>query len=206
MNLGPGHLAQTSRAPFVIGEPGGSVRDRTRLLADSLGTVTKARVTENIRGQVWSKLLVNSTFSGLGVVSGLLHGEVVEDLSGREAAYALWREGFDVGQAQNLELEEVLGVPAESLVVRGPEDRQRADEALGVGMEEYGATKASMLQDLERGIKTEVDVINGAVVEKGREHGVKTPLNARVVELVQAMERGERRPGRDVFDELRELA
>jgi 2-dehydropantoate 2-reductase len=206
MSLGPGHLAQTSRAPFVIGEPEGSVRDRTRLLADSLRTVTEARITQNIRGQVWSKLLVNSTFSGLGVVSGLLHGEVVEDQSGREAAYALWREGFDVGQAQNLELEEVLGVPAESLVVRGPEDRQRADEALGVAMEEYGATKASMLQDLERGIKTEVDVINGAVVEKGREHGVKTPLNAHVVELVHAMERGERRPGRDVFDELRELA
>ena len=48
-----------------------------------------------------------------------------------------------------------------------------------------------------------MDVINGAVVEKGREHGVKTPLNARVVELMHSMERGERRPGRDVFEELR---
>ena len=62
-----------------------------------------------------------------------------------------------------------------------------------------------MLKDLERGIKTEVDVINGGVVEKGREHGVETPLNARVVELVHAMERGERRPGRDVLGELRFL-
>jgi 2-dehydropantoate 2-reductase len=59
-----------------------------------------------------------------------------------------------------------------------------------------------MLQDLERGIKTEVDVINGGVVKKGREHGVETPLNSRVVELVHAMERGERRPGRDAFGEL----
>ncbi len=69
-------------------------------------------------------------------------------------------------------------------------------------MQQAGATKASMLQDLERGIKTEVDVINGGVVEKGREYGVQTPLNSRVVELVHAMERGERRPGRDVFGEL----
>ena len=59
---------------------------------------------------------------------------------------------------------------------------------------------------LERGIKTEVDVINGAVVEKGQEYGVETPLNARVVELMHAMERGERSPGRDVFVRLRELA
>ena len=45
-----------------------------------------------------------------------------------------------------------------------------------------GATKASMLQDLERGVKTEVDVINGGVVERGREYGVETPFNERVVE------------------------
>jgi len=205
-NLGPGRLARTTQGPFIIGEPDGEIRDRTRLLADALATVDEARVTENIRGQVWSKLLVNSTFSGLGAVSGLLYREVVEDPDGREAVLALWREGYDVGQAQNLELEEVLGVPVESLVVRAPEDRKRADEALEVAMQQAGATKASMLQDLERGIKTEVDVINGAVVEKGREYGVETPLNARVVELMHAMERDDRRPGRDVFEELRELA
>ena len=65
-NLGPGRLAQTTRAPFVIGEPDGETRDRTRLLAEALGTVEDVRLTENIRGQVWSKLLVNSSLSGLG--------------------------------------------------------------------------------------------------------------------------------------------
>jgi 2-dehydropantoate 2-reductase len=182
------------------------VRDRTRLLADALGTVDEARVTENIRGQIWSKLLVNSAFSGLGAVSGLLYREVVADPEGKEAALALWREGYDVGVAQDLRLEDVLGVPAESLVVRDPEDRERAEEALRVAMQQAGATKASMFQDLERGIETEVDVINGGVVEKGREYGVRTPLNSRVVELVHAMERGERRPGPDAFEELRHLA
>jgi 2-dehydropantoate 2-reductase len=201
-NLGPGHLARTTRGPFIIGEPDGGVRDRTRLLAEALGTVDEARVTENIRGQVWSKLLVNSAFSGLGAVSGLLYREVVADPDGREAVLAVWREGYDVGVAQNLQLEKVLGVPAESFVVRDPGDRGRADKALEVAMRQAGATKASMLQDLERGMETEVDVINGAVVEKGQEYGVETPLNARVVELMHAMERGERRPGRDVFAKL----
>jgi 2-dehydropantoate 2-reductase len=201
-NLGPGHLAQTTRAPFVVGEPDGVTRDRTRLLAEALGTVADVRVTQNIRGQVWSKLLVNSAFSGLGAISGLLYREVIADPAGKEAALAVWREGYDVGMAQGIELDEVLGVPADALVVRGPEDRGPADEALEVAMGYAGATKASMLQDLERGAKTEVDVINGGVVEKGREHGVPTPLNERVVELMHAMERGERRPGRDVFKEL----
>jgi 2-dehydropantoate 2-reductase len=158
-------------------------------------------VTGNIRGQVWSKLLVNSAISGLGAISGLLYREVVADPDGREAALAVWSEGYDVGMAQGLELEEVLGVPAESLVVRGPEDRE-----LEVAMRQAGATKASMLQDLERGIKTEVDVKIGGVIRKGLEHSMDTPLNARVVKLMHAMERGERSPGRDVFGELREIA
>ena len=204
-NLGAGHLAQTTRAPFVIGELDGETSERTRLLAEALETVADVRITENISGQVWSKLLVNSSFSGLGAVSGLLYREVVADPDGREAALAVWREGYDVGMAQGILLDEVLGVPAESLVVRSPEDRQRADEALEVAMGYAGATKASMLQDLEKGAKTEVDVINGGVVESGLEYGVETPLNEHVVELMHAMERGERRPGRDALEELQAL-
>jgi 2-dehydropantoate 2-reductase len=201
-NIGAGHLAQTTRAPFVIGEPEGSRKDRTRLLARVLETVADVRITENISGQIWSKLLVNSAFSGLGAVSGLLYSGVVAEPAGREAALAVWREGYDVGVAQGITMDEVLGVPADSLVVRRPEDRQRANEALEVAMGYAGATKASMLQDLERGAKTEVDVINGGVVQRGREYGVQTPLNARVVELMHLMERDERRPGRDVFESL----
>ena len=204
-NLGAGHLAQTTRAPFVIGEPDGETKERTRLLAEVLETVADVRITENISGQVWSKLLVNSAFSGLGAVSGLLYSEVVADPAGREAALAVWREGYDVGVAQGITMDEVLGVPADSLVVRRFEDREKADGALEVAMGYAGATKASMLQDLEKGVKTEVDVINGGVVERGREHSIETPYNERVVGLMHAMERGERRPGRDALEELQAL-
>ena len=204
-NLEPGRLAQTTRAPFVIGEPDGRTRDRTRLLAEVLRAVEDVRLTENIRGQVWSKLLVNSSLSGLGAVSGLLYREVMDDPEGREVALVLWREGYEVGMVQGLTLEKVLGVEAGDLGLRGPEDRARVERAIEVAMGHAGATKASMLQDLERGLKTEVDVINGAVAGRGREYGVETPVNARVVELMHAMERGERRPGRDVFGELGDL-
>ncbi len=53
-NLGPGHLAQPTRAPFVIGELDGPPRERTELLARALETVADVRVTANIRGQIWS--------------------------------------------------------------------------------------------------------------------------------------------------------
>jgi 2-dehydropantoate 2-reductase len=119
-NLGPGHLAQTTQAPFVIGEPDGSDSDRVRRLAEVLGTAADAT----------------------------------------------------------------------------------ADRAVETMMSRLSATKASMLQDLERGVPCEVDVINGAVVERGREHGVPTPLNAAIVELVHGYERGDGRPSPDAFETL----
>jgi 2-dehydropantoate 2-reductase len=204
-NLGPGHLAQTTRAPFVIGELDGPPRERTELLARALETVADVRVTANIRGQIWSKLLINSVFSGLGAVGGLVYRDVVADPAGRRVSYGMWREGYDVGLAEGLELDEVLGVPADALVVSDESDLPRAEEALGVVMSSAGATKASMLQDLERGVPTEVDVINGGVVERGRRHGVPTPLNDRVVDLIHAAERGERRPSPEAFGELAAL-
>jgi 2-dehydropantoate 2-reductase len=52
--------------------------------------------------------------------------------------------------------------------------------------------RPSMLQDLDAGRDTEVDVVNGGVSAKGRELGIPTPCNDAVVELVHSMERGER--------------
>ena len=71
---------------------------------------------------------------------------------------------------------------------------ERDDAALDRMMAIAGKTKPSMLQDLEQGRDTEVDVVNGGVAQRGRAHGIATPFNDRVIELVHAMERGERSP------------
>jgi 2-dehydropantoate 2-reductase len=196
-NLGPGHLAQTTRGPFVVGELDGPPRERTRRLAEVLRPAAEARVSEDIRSVIWAKLLVNSVFSGLGAVAGLSYADVVAIDDGRDVALRMWREGHDVGVAQGLSPGTVLGVEAAALA-----DPRRAAEALATAMEGHGATYASMLQDLERGALTEVDVIDGAVVERGQEYDVPTPLHERVTELIHAAERGERRPSPDALREL----
>ncbi len=198
-NLGPGRLAQTTRAPFVIGEPDGSDSERLERLGAALGTAAEVRISHNIRGQVWSKLLLNSTWSGLGVASGLLYGEVAEHPVGRRLAVALWREGVAVGHAQDLELQELVGVPAQDI---GSEDPEVSDRAIDTMIGQLGATKASMLQDIERGVPCEVDVINGAVAARGREHGVPTPVNEGIVDLVHSYEDGSAQPSPEAFDVL----
>jgi 2-dehydropantoate 2-reductase len=203
-NMGPGRLAQTTHAPFVLDARAAQGPHGPRLRT-ALEHVAPVRLSGDITGQVWSKLLVNSTFSGLGAVTGLLYGEVVESSVGRRVAFALWTEGVAVAYAAGVRLPEVLGVSPESLTVRAPSDLPTAERSLRVLMGAVAATKASMLQDLERGAVTEVDDINGAVVRRGAAVGVPAPANQRIVEVVHACERGERRPDPSVLDELAAL-
>lgn len=205
-NVGPGVLVRDTDGPIVIGELDGQRSERLSHLAEVLAPVGEVRVTDNARGMIWSKLMINSTFTGLSAVSGLRYGEVAAHPVGRDCVYGLWSEGYDVGRADGRRLETMLGLAPEDIVVRDPARRDEAAAALDRAMEKVGATFPSMLQDLQQGRLTEVDVVNGGVAERGRAHGIPTPLNDRVVELVHAMERGERTPSPESFDELRALA
>ena len=66
----------------------------------------------------------------------------------------------------------------------------------------YGDVKPSMLQDFERGRKTEVDFINGYVVTLGHASGVPVHMNATITDLVHQIERGVLQPTRERMNEL----
>lgn len=202
-NVGPGHLRQTTTAPFVVGELDGTTTERVVRLAGLLGDAAAGtHISTAIRGRIWAKLLLNSTFSGLGAVGGALYGEVAADPVGREVAFRTWAEGYEVAAALGVELDEVFGVRPGDLVVRTDVDHATAATALESLMAGAAPTKASMLQDLERGALTEVDVINGGVVATGRLLGVPTPLNAEITAIVHEYERGVGVPDRRAFDRL----
>ena len=59
--------------------------------------------------------------------------------------------------------------------------------------------KASMLQDLEKGKRCEIEAINGVVSRYGKKYGVPTPCNDKVIEVVRTIEAGEKKPS---FDNL----
>ena len=138
-------------------------------------------MTGNVRGMIWSKLLINSTFTGMSAISGLRYGGAAEEAP--KTVFALWSEGVKVGDAQDLELVPIHDVE--------PHDFDEA--GLAEMMEHMSNVRPSMLQDLDAGRDTEVDVVNGGVAGKGRELGIPTPCNDRVVEIVHSIERGERK-------------
>jgi 2-dehydropantoate 2-reductase len=181
-NVGPGRLVRDSLGGYVVGELDGTMTARAEALAAALAPIGPTRVTDNVRGMIWSKLQVNSTFTGLSAVSGLRYGPAAQQ--GRAAVHALWAEGVAVADAQGLSLETIHEI----------EPHAFTDEAVDRMMEGSGNVRPSMLQDLEAGRETEVDVVNGGVASRGREFGIPTPCNDAVVELVHSMERGERSP------------
>ncbi len=69
----------------------------------------------------------------------------------------------------------------------------------------YGDIKPSMLQDFERGRKTEIDYINGYVARLGREFGVPVNVNSALTELVHKIEQGQIRPAPERMNDLAQL-
>jgi 2-dehydropantoate 2-reductase len=57
----------------------------------------------------------------------------------------------------------------------------------------YRRLKSSSLQSIKRGKPTEVDYFNGYIAKKGAEHGVPTPINTRIVQMVKEIEAGTRK-------------
>jgi 2-dehydropantoate 2-reductase len=180
-NAGPGHLIRDSEGGYVLGELDHTRTERAERLAEALQPIGRARVTDNVRGMIWTKLLVNSTFTGLSAISGLRYGPASEH---HPATFALWNEGLAVADAQGLQLDTIHDL----------DPRAFDEQALADYMAHSANVKPSMLQDLEAGRLTEVDVVCGGVAARGREYGIPTPCNDAIVELVHSMERGERSP------------
>lgn len=169
--------------------------ERVKELLEMMGTV---EVEENFIGTRWSKLLINAAFSGMSAVLGCTFGEAAGPWASRRIVQGLMKECMDVCEAGGIRIEPVQGKDIVKLLnYNNPFKRTLSFMIIPIAIRKHAKLKASMLQDIEKGKLTEVDAINGAVSDYGRKVGVPTPLNDCVVEIVHAIERGERKAGRD---------
>ena len=113
------------------------------------------------------------------------------------------KECIDVAHAANIKIEPIQGKDVEKLMDYNNWFKQQMSMLiLPIAMKKHRNIKSSMLRDIERGRKTEVYAINGIVCEYGDSVGVETPINDRIVEVVEKIENGELKP---VWDNLRYL-
>ena len=185
----PGVYEQRNAGHLLIGELAGGESERAARVRRWLGRAVEVRVTPNIRGAVWSKLLLNCSVTTIGAIAGRTMREYIAAPDGRELFDRTYDEALSVALASGARPERMVVDP----LPPGWSGRSVPSEAHDAWLDQilkgYGDVKPSMLQDFERGRTTEIDFINGYVVDLGRQLGVRTPANAAVVETVHAITR-----------------
>lgn len=169
----PGHVQQDTGGKTWIGpfEPKPASMDEVRALA---GLMTRGGMEtlamEDARGAQWTKLIFNAATNPIGALTGLPHGVACDQPALRSLISRLVAEGVAVAKA--------LGITLDS------DPDKLVDHAREVAYEH----KASMLQDVLARRTTEVDALNGGIVNFGKDVGVPTPLNEALCALVKALE------------------
>lgn len=166
--------------------------DNVKKLLELMGSV---EIDKNFIGSRWSKLLINSAFSGMSAVLGCTFGEAAKDKESRKIVQALIKECIDVCAAGNIKIEPVQGKDIVKLLdYKNPLKKAVSFFIIPIAIRKHALLKASMLQDIEKNKKTEVDAINGVVSAFGRKFGVPTPMNDMVVDIIHHIENGEMKP------------
>lgn len=158
----------------VLGELDGAATDRLRNVAEAFESAGMAvDVSSDIVSMMWEKLFVNVATGAWSALTGLPYGELSAHAGVEAMAIATVAEAMGVARA--------LGI---AITTTDPaEPWRRAWEGLPYGF------KASMLQSIEKGSRTEVDVMHGAVCVGGRQAGVATPINDTLLAAVHGLER-----------------
>jgi 2-dehydropantoate 2-reductase len=152
-------------------------------------------VTENLWGERWSKLVVNSMRNGLSAATGLTGNQRDARDDTRLLSIRLGSQAVRVGQALGYRLERMLGMDGDTLALAGEGHRDALQEITDIladgAKKRSDEQRPSMAQDIAKGRRTETDFINGYVAAKGEEIGVPAPTHAVMNGIVKRVERGE---------------
>ena len=198
----PGHVRRASgkggaaHTVFRTGEVHGRITPRVQEICRLVGLSDSAKVTENLWGERWSKLVTNAMANGLSACTGLISREILLDDTLRHFTARLGSEAIRTGQALGYVLEEIHHIDPEVIARAGEGDpeakRQYDDHRLTEAKKPGGgAHRPSMGQDMVKGRRTEIEFLNGFIVEKAKTVGIATPANAALTEIVKRVERGE---------------
>jgi len=197
--VGPGVCELTSEPDsltFGLGtfDPDAN-RDKLTAIARLLERMGPVAIERNFIGARWSKLLVNSAFSGMSAVLGCTFGEAARAKASRRCIQRIIKECIDVAAASRVVIEPIQGKDIRRLLdYRNPVKEWLSFALIPLVIAKHRLLKASMLQDLEKGRRTEVDAINGVVCLYGRQVNVPTPYNDMVCAIVHDIENGQKKP------------
>lgn len=171
--VAPGHIRHAGEGETVIGGLDGSRGERVEALAALFKEAGIAvKITDNVMGLIWTKLLVNVGINALTAVTGLKNGGLLDFPETKELLSAAVLEAAAVAEAKGIRLETGDPVGHTLSIARATAEN-----------------RSSMLQDISAGRRTEISVINGAVAAEGERLGVPVPVNTVLTKLVLVLEK-----------------
>lgn len=172
--LGPGYVSASVKGKETyIGELDGRRTERiARIAAEFTQAGIHCEVSDNIKGLIWDKLLINVAAGALCAITRLPYGPLYEEPVIKDCAVAAIKEAIDVAKAAGVQLKS--------------EDPEYPWYAASAGLPP--TFKTSMLQSIESKRPTEVDFINGSIVTWGKKYGIATPVNQTLVACVKGIE------------------
>lgn len=172
--LGAGHIRHAGTGDTMLGEITGERTPRLEELNrvfDRSGL--RPKITDNVQGVLWTKLMVNVGINALTALTRVKNGQLLNIP--------------ELTILMEMAVGEALVVARQKGIRLIPDDPLSHVKGIARAT---GNNISSMRQDVERGRPTEIDVINGAVVREGAALGVPTPLNQVLTLLIKSLEKG----------------
>jgi 2-dehydropantoate 2-reductase len=168
----PGQVKHLARGDLVIGPPS----EQTEYLQNIFTRAgIPCRITENIEGELWIKMLCNCALNAISALGNARYGQIAENSDGWQLMGRVVEEVLAVARAAHVELPNIVDTDAGMAAT------------MQIATQMTGAF-SSTAQDLQRGRLTEIDSLNGYIARRGAELGVNVPINHALFTLVKLAE------------------
>lgn len=176
MLIEPGHVKVTVYASECLFGALSKDMEKSKIIAD---TISKSGIpslpTDDIIREKWMKAFYNIALNPLSAILKVKYGKLGIYDETKAIIKSLLGEAFEVARAEGIRLKFTCEEYFEHLM-----KKQLPSTSEHI---------SSMLQDLEKRKRTEIDYMNGAIVRLGKVHGIKTPFNETVVNLIKTLEK-----------------
>jgi 2-dehydropantoate 2-reductase len=170
--LDTGQIRHAGKGETVIGRIDGKIPVELRQIREIFNKAgLETRISRDIKGLLWSKLIINVGINALTAITRLHNGKLIEFEGTRRILREAVTEAIRIAKRKRIKL--IYDDPLAKV------------EAV---CEATAANISSMLQDVIRKKRTEIDFINGVIVRQGQELGIPTPINSVFLDLVKTIE------------------
>lgn len=172
--LSPGSIKHAGTGETHIGPVSGDFNDNLIKIAELLKLAGfETTVSKNVMELIWSKLIVNVGINALTGILGVKNGDLLK--------------ANEIKTIMNMAIKEAVKV-ADKSGIKFDED-EMIKKVYSIA-EKTGENKSSLLQDILNKRKTEIDMINGAIVREGLKNSIETPVNLTLLNLISVIEKG----------------